>query len=83
MPPTVKPSNSPLTLNLLLASSSCNDAQEKQDLNYSLSPFILQNSSENETEQSYHAVQMASRNYCFAHNTYYVLSWCPNCRFHI
>ncbi|KAG2191846.1 hypothetical protein INT46_010558 [Mucor plumbeus] len=78
MPPTVKPNNSPLTLNLLLTSSSCNDAQEKQDLNYSLSPFILQNSSENETEQSYHAVQMASRNYCFAHDTYYILSWCPN-----
>jgi hypothetical protein len=48
-----------------------------------LSPYILQTSSEVNTEQSYHAVQMASRNSCFAHNTYYVISWCPTCSFNI
>jgi hypothetical protein len=24
-----------------------------------------------------------TKNYCFAHNTYYVTSWCPTCTFHI
>ncbi|KAK4517316.1 uncharacterized protein ATC70_000651 [Mucor velutinosus] len=82
MPPAVQPNpSSPPTLTLVLTSTSTSDVKEDQEC--SLSPFILQNLSENDTEQSYHAVQMASRNYCFAHNTYYVLSWCPNCKFHI
>lgn len=79
MPPTVK-SGSPLTLSMIVNTPPHNLLSPPVQ---GLSPYILQNSSEASTEQSYHAVQMASRNYCFAHNTYYVVSWCPSCRFNI
>lgn len=84
MPPTVK-SGSPLTLNTTINATPTNNHHTliSPSTHHGLSPYILQNSSETNTEQSYHAVQMASRNYCFAHNTYYVVSWCPSCRFNI
>lgn len=84
MPPIVK-SGSPLTLNTIInaPATSAGHTLISPSMHHGLSPYILQTSSETNTEQSYHAVQMASRNYCFAHNTYYVVSWCPSCRFNI
>ncbi|OBZ90909.1 hypothetical protein A0J61_01052 [Choanephora cucurbitarum] len=49
-----------------------------------LSPYLLTSCNENlHAEQTYHAVQIASKNYCFAHNTYHIMSWCPICAFKI
>jgi hypothetical protein len=81
MPPTVT-SGSSLTLSTTTTDNNNIDASNATNPP-GLSPYILQTSSEVNTEQSYHAVQMASRNYCFAHNTYYIVSWCPTCSFNI
>ncbi|RCH81047.1 hypothetical protein CU098_004548, partial [Rhizopus stolonifer] len=49
------------------------DAASSSTPSSDLSPHLLEHFNENTpSEQSYHAVQMASKNYCFAHNTYYV-----------
>ncbi|KAI8390232.1 hypothetical protein BD560DRAFT_442787 [Blakeslea trispora] len=76
---TIKDDPPPLSVDTVMIDTRASIGSSSE-----LSPYLLTSCNEDlHAEQTYHAVQIVSKNYCFAHNTYHVMSWCPICEFKI